>query len=108
MPFCGGTPEAIANGVADAHAFLSTRDDVVRSQHGQLLRHDRLIETEDLLQFLHGAVALDEPFQDANPHRVCQGAKEAGLEDLQIVGRRIGGRSRGALRHGLHRYILIF
>ena len=43
--------QRITHGVSDVDAFLATRHDVVGSQHGQLLRHDWLLDTQRVLQF---------------------------------------------------------
>jgi hypothetical protein len=49
-----------------------------------VLRDDGLLEPERLLQFLDGALAAGEDFEDADPDRVGEGAEELRLERLEM------------------------
>ena len=77
--------EWIAERVTDADPFFATADDVRGAQNGELLRHDRLVDAEHVLQFLHAHVALAQHLENADTHRVRQGPKEGGFERLKFV-----------------------
>ena len=81
--------EGIAHEISDARAFLAARDDVLRSQNGELLGDDRLIDFENLLQFLHASLALQQHFEDLDPDRMGERPEEFGFETLQLAGHRI-------------------
>ena len=44
----------VTQGVAHRQPLLLGRHDALVAQHGQLLRHHRLLQVERLLEFLHG------------------------------------------------------
>src|SRR5688572_16286578 len=77
--------ERIAEGVTDTDTFFATADDVRGAQDGELLRHDRLVDAEYFLQFLHAHFALAQHLENADSHRMCQGPKEGRLERLKFV-----------------------
>src|SRR5678815_3319231 len=52
--------QRVAQRVANGRSFLARRDDALVAKNGQLLRHDRLVERQFLLQFLDGAFAPHE------------------------------------------------
>jgi hypothetical protein len=79
--------EGIAQRVPDAHAFLPPRDDVGRAEDGKLLRHDRLIDTKQILQLLNAFLALHEHFENPDPDRVRERSKESSFERLELVRR---------------------
>ena len=77
----------VAKGVSHRLPFLRRRHDVLVAEDGELLRHDRLVEFERLLQFLHGVITPDEDFENLDADRVRQGAEELGLEGPELVHR---------------------
>ena len=92
--------QRVADGVTDADAGLGSDDDLAGAEDRELLRHHRLLEPELFLQLLHGAVALDQDLEDADPDRVGEGLEEAGLEGLERA-------DRGGRRHVVLLYIQI-
>src|SRR5215470_1205297 len=81
----------VAHRVAHRHAVFSSLDDVLGSQAGQMLRDDRLVELQGLLQFLHAAAAVAEDFQDSNANGMAERLEELCFERLQLVAaRRLG------------------
>jgi hypothetical protein len=84
--------ERVIYRISHSESFFSPRDDVLIPEHGQLLRDDRLIEHQCLLQFLHRPSASHEDLQHADPDWVGQRAKEPRLEYLELTGGlRFGG-----------------
>jgi hypothetical protein len=59
-------------------------NDVLAPEDGKLLRHHRLIEAEDLLEFLNAVLASSQYLENSDANRVRKRAKELGLEDLQV------------------------
>jgi hypothetical protein len=84
----------VAELVSDGEAFLSARNDVLIPEHGELLGDNRLIDVQRRLQLLHGVASTDEKFQDSDPKRVPECAKELGFERLQLIGRHALSRLR--------------
>ena len=80
--------EGIAQRVAHSVSFLARADDIFRAQHGQLLGDERLRQGERVLQLLDAALAAPQRLEDADAHRMREGAEEFGLEGLQIMGGR--------------------
>ena len=76
-------------------ALASNRDDISCPEGRQMLRHDRLFESQLLLQRLNGARSAYEAFEDADPGGMREGAEELGFEQLQ---RPRGQRSGAAAR----------
>jgi hypothetical protein len=76
--------ERIAHRVADGRAFLAGRQDVLRAEHGQLLRHGGLVEGEQGLELLDAPVAGAEDLEDPDANGMRQGLEELGLEGLKI------------------------
>ena len=92
--------QRVAQRVADRRSFFLRRDDVLVAEHRELLRDDRLIEGQRVLQLLNGASAADEDFQDSDPNRMRQRPEELGFEDLQFADRRrCGGPAARRRRH---------
>src|SRR5438034_5687193 len=81
------THERVAQGVAHAGADLRGDHDVLRSQDRKLLRDDRLLETERVLQVLDASFTGDEDLEDPDPDRMGQRLEELGLESLEVAGR---------------------
>src|SRR6185369_13550699 len=69
----------VAHGVAHRHAVLARLDDVLRAQAGQVLRDDRLVELQRLLQLLHASAAVAKNLQDAYADGVPEGLEEVRL-----------------------------
>jgi len=94
------TDERVAQGIAHGRAFLLGRYDALIPEHGQLLRDDRLVQRQCLLQFLDGAPASDEDLQHPDPGGMGEGTEELRLERLQLVGDRLTDcRPASLLRH---------
>ena len=64
--------ERIANGIAHAHALLAADHDVVGAQHAQLLRHDRLLDAERVLELLDAAFTAHQELENPDADRVGQ------------------------------------
>ena len=56
--------ERISHRVAHAVAFLPAEDDLAGAEDAQLLRDDRLLEAQRLLQFLHTVVAAHQHLEE--------------------------------------------
>ena len=56
----------------------------LRAQDGQLLRDDRLVDAEGVLELLDRPLAARERLEDADADRVGEGPEELGLERLQL------------------------
>ena len=78
--------ERVAQGIAHGQPFLPCGDDALVSEHGQLLRDERLVERQGRLQFLDGALPAHEDLEDPDPRRVRQRTEELGLEGLELAG----------------------
>ena len=91
--------QRITDGVPDVDAFFATGDDVRGPQHGQLLRHDWLLDTQRILQFLNAPLAVHEQLEDLDPNRMRERLEERGFECLKFPG--------GDTRHR-HFYITFF
>ena len=78
--------QRIANRVPDVHAFLATGHDVVGTQHGELLRYDRLLDTQRVLQFLNSLLSIHQELEDLDPHRMRERPEERCLERLKLLG----------------------
>jgi hypothetical protein len=81
--------EGVAHEVAHTRAFLAPSHDVLRSQHRQLLRDDRLVDLQELLQLLNAALALEQPLEDFDSDWVRERPKELRLEALELTRQRI-------------------
>ena len=66
------TDQRVAQRVSHRQSFLLRRHDVLVPQHGQLLRDDRLLQRQRVLELLHGAAAAHEDFQDPDPGGMSQ------------------------------------
>src|SRR5690242_1337079 len=75
---------SVADGVAHAGALLAGLDDVLGPQHRELLGHGGLVETEGLLELVHGPAAPDEDLEDPDADRVGESLEELRLEDLEL------------------------
>jgi hypothetical protein len=76
------TDERIPDGIPHGHPFLPRRHDVLAAEDGQLLRNDRLIERERLLEFLDSAPPSHEQFQHADSDGMRQRTEEQSFESL--------------------------
>jgi hypothetical protein len=65
--------ERVPERVPDRQAFLPCRHDAVIPQHAELLRDDRLVERERVLEFLDRPPARHEDFQQADAGGMGQG-----------------------------------
>ena len=79
--------EGIAQRVAHRRSFLVGRHDVLIAEHGQLLRHDRLLERQRVLELVDRPTPLNQHLEDADPNGMRQRAEEAGLERLELAPR---------------------
>src|SRR6185436_4218141 len=59
-------------------------DQMAGPQGRQMLRDDRLVKAERVLQVLNGTFTRREQFEDAYTRRVSQGAEQVGLERLEL------------------------
>ena len=98
--------ERVAQGVSDRQPLLLRRHDALVAQDGEVLRNDRLLQRERLLQLLHGAAAAHEDLEDPDPGGMREGAEEPGLERLQLAGGR--GLAGGSGAVSRHRWTIIF
>src|SRR5687767_663617 len=84
----GGVEElsdgGVAHRVTDGGAFLASLDHVLGAQDRQMLRDDRLIEGERLLQLLHALLAMAEDLENADPGGVAERLEEVRLQGLQL------------------------
>lgn len=80
--------EGVPERIPDRRTFLVPGDDALTAKHGELLRHDGLVERQSILQFLHSPPSLDEELYHADPRGVGQRSEELGLEALQFAGHR--------------------
>ena len=71
--------------IADRQSLLPGTDDAVIAQDGQLLRRDRLVHAQCLLQLLDGATAAGQDLQDSDSHRMRERTKKIGFERLEFL-----------------------
>jgi len=82
--------QRVPHGIPHARAFFTTGDDVVRAKNRQLLRDDRLLDTECFLELLDVPVAVHEQFENVNAKRMRERSEERGLECLKFLGSELG------------------
>jgi hypothetical protein len=88
-PACDGEElcdQRVSHRIAHAVAVFATDDDLAGPEDAQLLRNDRLLETECLLQLLHAVLGADQPFEDSDAHRVREGLEKRRFEGLERAG----------------------
>jgi len=78
----------VAQGVPDGRPFLPRRHDILRPEHGELLRDHRLLDSQRVLELLNSPSASRKDFQHTDPQGMTQGFEEFGLKDLQRAGAR--------------------
>jgi len=78
--------QGVTHRVPHAHAFLATGHDVVGTQNRQLLRNDRLLHAEGLLQFLNVPLPAHQELENPNANRVSERPEERGFERLKFFG----------------------
>src|SRR5260370_42619836 len=71
LPDCG-----VADGIAHNRALLAGVHDVLGPQYRELLGNRGLVDTEDFLELVHAALALDENLQDPGPDRASQSLQQ--------------------------------
>lgn len=91
--------QRIAHGVPDTDTFLAASNDVVGTQHGELLRDHRLLDAQCVLQLLNVPLSVHEEFEDLDAHRMRERLEERCLKCLKFLG--------GHTRHK-HLYITFF
>ena len=92
--------ERVPDAVADRRSFPALGDDALVAEDRELLRHDRLLERQGVLQLLHGPPATHEELEEANARRVRERAEEARLEELQLTSEfLLRDRPASRLRH---------
>src|SRR5262245_19375215 len=74
----------VAHRVAHRHAVFARLDHVLGAQASQMLRDDRLVELQRLLQLLHAAAAVPENLQDSNADGMAKRLEELCFERLQL------------------------
>lgn len=81
--------ERVADEIAYARAFFTSGDDVSCPQDGELLRHDGLIDFQNVLELLHAPLALQQHLKDLDPDGVRESAEEFRFEALELAYYRI-------------------
>jgi hypothetical protein len=79
------TNEWIDHGVSHAHSDLASGDHIVRAQHGELLRHDRLADLQRVLKFLDGSILTNQQLENLNTNGMRQSLEKCCLERLQFM-----------------------
>jgi len=85
--------QSIAQRILHRGAHLACGDDVFCPENGELLRYQRLLETERFLQLLNAVLPGSEDLKNPDPDGVREGAEEVRLEDLKGTGHRAIGDS---------------
>jgi len=77
--------QRIGDPVLDDRTLPARHDNTVRSQPGQLLRHNRLFDGKLTLQVLHAHRTLrHQYFEQPDADRVCECSEEFRFEGLQL------------------------
>jgi hypothetical protein len=79
--------QRVAQRVSHRQSLLLRGHDGLVPQYRQLLRDDRLLERQLVLELLHGAATAHEDFQDPDPGGMSECSKELRLERLEFTGR---------------------
>ena len=82
--------QRIAHGVPDTDTFLAPGNDVVGTQDGELLRHDRLLHAQCVLQLLHVLLPVHEEFEHPDSDRMRERLEERRLKCLKLLGGHVG------------------